>query len=388
MGGSWQQWAGPRITVGLTVFVSILSIVTGIVNIESAATVPLVAPYVPQAIQTTAGFTGTLTGFLMLMTALGLRRGLKVAWQSAIVLLPITALQGIIQASPWSVPLVILSLVSLPIVGLSRKHFTRGISISTTQIAGLTALIGTQIYGTLGAYALREEFTNLNTILDAFYFSLVTASTVGYGDITPTTQEARLFGLSVLILGTASFAIVVGAVLAPAIESRITQALGHMTQSQLEMLEDHIIVLGYGDLTEPIVNELATNNNKFIIVTADQSRAAELSDRDFKVLTADPSDEDTLERVQINAAKAIVVATNNDAEDALAVLTARQMNPDIRIVAAATQRENVRKLKRAGADTVISPATIGGYLLVQSALGQEGIEKIADEVLESQLAFD
>ncbi|MFB6253074.1 MAG: NAD-binding protein, partial [Halobacteriaceae archaeon] len=129
-------------------------------------------------------------------------------------------------------------------------------------------------------------------------------------------------------------------------------------------------------------------NNKFIIVTADQSRAAELSDRDFKVLTADPSDEDTLERVQINAAKAIVVATNNDAEDALAVLTARQMNPDIRIVAAATQRENVRKLKRAGADTVISPATIGGYLLVQSALCQEGIEKIADEVLESQLAFD
>ncbi|MFB6255045.1 MAG: ion channel, partial [Halobacteriaceae archaeon] len=277
MGGSWQQWAGPRITVGLTVFVSILSIVTGIVNIESAATVPLVAPYVPQPIQTTAGFTGTLTGFLMLMTALGLRRGLKVAWQSAIVLLPITAMQGIIQASPWSVPLVILSLVSLPIVRLSRKHFTRGISISTTQIAGLTALIGTQIYGTLGAYALREEFTNLNTILDAFYFSLVTASTVGYGDITPTTQEARLFGLSVLILGTASFAIVVGAVLAPAIESRITQALGHMTQSQLEMLEDHIIVLGYGDLTEPIVNELATNNNKFIIVTADQSRAAELS---------------------------------------------------------------------------------------------------------------
>jgi voltage-gated potassium channel len=153
-----------------------------------------------------------------------------------------------------------------------------------------------------------------------------------------------------------------------------------MTESQLDLLENHVLVLGYGDLTEPILEELS-DGATVLIVTPEQERARMLTERGYDVLTADPSDEESLTRANVADARAVVAATNDDAGDALAILTARQLNPDLRIVAAATHRENVNKLKRAGADTVISPASIGGRLLAQSALGGHGTEEIAERLL-------
>jgi voltage-gated potassium channel len=240
------------------------------------------------------------------------------------------------------------------------------------------------VYGTAGTWALREEFPAVNTVTDAFWYTLVTASTVGYGDISPATEIGKVFGISVVLLGTASFAIALGALLGPALEARFARVLGQMTDSDLELLEDHVLVLGYGDLTEPIVTELLDGEVEFVVVTPDKDRTTELNDREIPVVTADPSDDEPLHRARIEDARAIVVATNDDAQDALAILTARQLRPDARIVAAATDLENVQKLRRAGANTVISPASIGGHLLVESALGAEDTERLADELLEER----
>ena len=155
-----------------------------------------------------------------------------------------------------------------------------------------------------------------------------------------------------------------------------------MTETQLELLDDHILVLGYGDLTDAVLDELDADGAEVVVLTTDAGHADALGERGYNVLLADPSDEEPLERARIDLARAVIVATNDDAEDALAVLTASQLNPDIPIVAAATNRENVSKLKRAGADTVISPASLGGRLLVKSALGSEGMEALADRVLD------
>jgi voltage-gated potassium channel len=99
------------------------------------------------------------------------------------------------------------------------------------------------------------------------------------------------------------------------------------------------------------------------------------------VMTDDPSDEGAQKRGRVEVARAVVAATENDAEDALTILTARQLNPEVTIVAAATQRENVNKLKRAGADTVISPAALGAHFLAESALGGEGAETLETRLL-------
>jgi voltage-gated potassium channel len=153
-----------------------------------------------------------------------------------------------------------------------------------------------------------------------------------------------------------------------------------MTEAQLDMLENHVLVLGHGELTEPILEELETQA-PFVVITEDETAVRRLAAENVHVLTGDPSDEETQMEAGIERARAAIAATQNDADDALSILTARELNPDIHIAAGVTQRENVSKLKRAGADTVISPATIGGHLLVESALGGEDGEKQADEIL-------
>ncbi|WP_339104855.1 NAD-binding protein [Haloterrigena salinisoli] len=370
---NWHRVLSMRAAVALALIVAGLSVATAIVNIGTNAVGGPLSDYVPEAIQSAAAFTGALTGFLMVGSALALRRGLRVGWWATLLLLPLTAAQGLLQSSPYSLPLVVLSLLAIPVLLISHGRFDKSLSLGTTQIAAGFALLGVQAYGTIGAYALREDFEGINTILDAFYFTLITSSTVGYGDVTPDqgSTEAMLFTMSVLVLGVASFGIAIGALVGPAIQSRITKTLGKMTDSQLELLEDHVLVLGYGELTEPIVDELAANDREFVVVTGDREAAEALTDRGLSVIRGDPSDEEPLQRAKIDRASAILVATNHDAEDALSILTARQLAPETRIVSAATDRENTRKLEHAGADAVISPSVLGGHLLVQSALGED-----------------
>jgi voltage-gated potassium channel len=382
-GGGFRGLFRARAAVTLVGIVAVLSVGTGIVNIGSTSVSGPLAPYVPDLLRQTVGFTGALTGFLMLASAAGLRRRLRAAWYSTLVLLPVTALQGLLQSSIASLPLVALSAVSLVTLLFNRRVFERELDLTATQVAALAAIIGAQVYGTVGTYVLREEFTNVDSLTDAFYYTLVTASTVGYGDVTPVpgSDRATLFAMSVLIVGTASFAVALGTLLTPAIEARLANALGNMSDSQLDLLDDHVIVLGVGDLTAPIVEEIARTGQQFVVIVENPERAQWLRDRGYEVLTADPTEDEPLQRAGIERARALVAATEDDAQDALSILAARELNPGLRIVASATERENIKKLKRAGANEVISPASIGGELVVKSALGQEGMETVADRII-------
>ncbi|MBZ6494460.1 NAD-binding protein [Natrinema longum] len=382
---NWQRVFTTRIAIVLVLLVALLSVATAVINIGTETVYGPLAEYIPEAVQDAAGFTGALTGFLMVGSALALRRGLRAGWWATLFLLPLTAAQGLLQTSQYSVPLVVVSLLAIPLLLLTRKRFDKPLSLTTTQIAAGSALVGVQLYGTIGGYALREHFDGINNILDAFYFTLITSSTVGYGDVTPNAESVQgmLFTMSVLILGVASFGIAIGALVGPVIQDRISKTLGKMTESQLQLLDEHILVLGYGELTEPIVDELADNGREFVVVTSDREATTELTERGISVVAGDPSDEEPLRRAKIDRAAAILVATNHDAQDALTILTARQLAPTTRIVAGATDRENTRKLERAGANSVISPAQLGGHLLVRSALGSDESDLI-DRILERE----
>ena len=382
----WRDRVGGRIAVTLVTVAALLSVVAGIGGIVTRPTRRLsIVAALPDEAVVLAGFTGAITGFLLLVAAYGLRRGLRAAWVAAIVLLPLTAIQGLVGSTVAGPVLLALSLVALLALAFNRRLFATEIDLSPTQWASLAALIGSLSYSTAGAFALADQFTGVSSITDAVYFSVVTASTVGYGDVTPATPLAKWFAMSALVLNVAAFAIALGVLITPAIEARLTNALGRMTDTDIDLLTDHVIVLGYGELTEPIIDELIAADVEFLVITPDEAAARRLHEEDgVHVLTADPSGEEPLERARIREARAIVAATNNDAEDALAILTARQLGPDSTIVAAATERENVNKLKRAGADTVISPATIGGHLLVESALGGEDSEAVARQLLDEE----
>ena len=367
----WSSFSGAKTSVLLVGAVAVVAFVTGLSDLSGGAVAldgPL-AGLVPGAgglMRLYAVFFAFLLGPL----ALGLRRRLKIAWYGTLVALSLAALLPLLTAEATDLLLLLAALVALPHVVRNRGRFDQAVDLSAFQAAALAAFLGVQLYGTVGAYAMRGAFTGVDSLTDAFYYIVVTGTTVGYGDVTPTTDVTKLFALSVIVLGTISFTVASGSLLIPALESRISSAFGNMSASELSLLEDHVLVLGHGDITAPLLDEL-DGETDLVVVTEDTDAASSLRERELNVLTADPTDAESLRDARIDVAEGVVVATADDARDVLAVLAARQENPDVRVVAAATDRKHVEKLKGVGADRVISPTIIGGQLLGRSVLDED-----------------
>ncbi|MFT4922201.1 MAG: voltage-gated potassium channel, partial [Haloarculaceae archaeon] len=365
----WEGFSGAKTTVLLLSALAVLSFVTGLSTL-SQETVRLAGPlggFFPGS-SSLVRLYGIFFAFLLVALTVGMHRRIRLAWYGVLIALPCIGFLPLITGQATTLPLLVMVVLTYPQVVRNRDQFDQAIDLSPFQFAALGAFVGVQIYGTLGAFIMRDQFTGVNSLTDAFYYIIVTGTTVGYGDATPTTQLTKLFSLSVIVLGTGAFTIASGSLLIPAIESRISSAFGNMTASELSLLEDHVLVLGYDDITEPLLESL--DGRDVVVVTPDTDTASGLRDADVNVLTADPTDAETLQDARIDEASGVVVATDDDAEDVLAVLTARQTNPDIRIVAAATDQANVDKLEGVGADDVISPTVIGGRMLGRSVLGE------------------
>lgn len=150
-------------------------------------------------------------------------------------------------------------------------------------------------------------------------------------------------------------------------------------------MEDHVVVLGYGYLTRSVLDKLGERAD-YVVVATDPELAERLRSRGYSVVEADSVNEEALERASVGEARSVVIASESDAEDALAVLTTRDTNPEVEIIAVASNSENAEKLRRAGADIVISPAEIVGKLLAESALTGEDtsviVERIHDRVVD------
>ena len=367
----WDRFSGAQPTVVLTGAITVVAFVTGLSNLSQTA-VSLNGPmavFLPMT-ESFARFAGVMFAFVLGPVTLGLRRRKRIAWQTALAVLPALALLPLTTLQPTDVPLLLIVIVTVPLLVRNRGDFDRSVDLSPLQIASLSTIVGVVVYGTMGAYGLRTQFEAIDGWGDAVYYVIVTIATVGYGDITPTTPEAKWFSLTVILFGTGAFTIAVGALIGPAIESRMASAFGNMTASELTLLEDHVVVLGHGELTEPLLDSLPEDTD-VVVVTPDQEVAAALTAAEVNVLTGDPTDEAVLRDAQVANARGVVAGSHDDARDVIAVMAATNVNPDVRVVAAANETKHVDKLADAGADRVINPPTIGGRLLSESVLDEE-----------------
>ncbi|MEF8827728.1 MAG: NAD-binding protein [Halolamina sp.] len=377
---NWREFSGSKPTVVLTGAITVVSFITGLSNISQGVMLEgVLAPVLPAA-ELYARFAGVLFAFLLGITTIGLQRRKRIAWYVAVAVLLLLSLLPLATFQTTDIPLLLLVALTVPLLIRNRGQFDQPLDLSPLQLASILSVGGVVVYGTVGSYGLRDQFTGeLLTWTDAFYFVIVTIATVGYGDFTPTTPEAKVFSLTVILFGTGAFTVAVGSLIVPAIESRMAAAFGTMTASELNLLEDHVLVLGYGDITESLLDELVDETD-VVVVTDDESVASELDDKGVSVLTDDPADEDALGDARIDAASGVVVATRDDAKDVLTVLAAKNAAPDIRVVAAANRPKHVGKLEQVGADEVISPMTIGGRLLSRSVLGGTTTEELFESV--------
>jgi len=376
----WREFSNAKTAVLVTGLMAVLSFVTGLSTLSRGtvalegplgALVPGAAPFVR--------FAGVVFAFLLAILTVGLRGRKRLAWYAAMVVLPLVGVLPLATLQRTEVPLLLLVLIALPLLALNRDAFDQTIDLSSLQIAALAAIVGVLLYGAIGAYALRDDFGMAITgWTDAVYYVIITVSTVGYGDITPTTPETKWFSLSVVLLGSGAFTVAIGSLIVPAIESRMAAAFGNMTPSELTLLDDHVLILGYSDITDSLLDEL-DDEADVVVITDDSDTAADLNDRDINVLTDDPTDEGALRDARIRDASGVVVATRDDAQDVLAILAARKTNPDVRVVAAANERKNVTKLEEVGADEVISPMVIGGRILGKSILEGTSTDRLFED---------
>lgn len=223
--GSLRTALTAHATTVLVAVAAFLEFGVSIFHIGTAPADRVLGVYIPLWVQELTAFTGAITGFLIAVAAVGLWARYRAAWYLTLLLLPLTAFHALLQASRVSLLLFAIIVPAAAGVLLHRHRYEQSLNVTLTQYAAITTLLAVQVYGTVGSYALRDQFNTELSLVESVYYTVVTVSTVGYGDIYPVTNTARLFALSLIILGVGSFAAVVGTVIGPMISDRLANGL-------------------------------------------------------------------------------------------------------------------------------------------------------------------
>ena len=197
--------------------------------------------------------------------------------------------------------------------------------------------------------------------LDAVYMTVITVTTVGFGEVQPLDQESKLFTIililtSVVIVGYA-LKIITEYIIS---KNDINELKQKKMQKKIDALSDHVIICGYGRNGKQAANKLATHHRDFVVIEKDEQVTQKHKDNSTLFILGNANDDEVLVRAGINRACCLISALPNDSENVFVVLSARQMNPDIRIISRASQETTYSKLKLAGANNVILPDLIGG----------------------------
>jgi voltage-gated potassium channel len=227
----------------------------------------------------------------------------------------------------------------------------------------LAALAGALVTGTAG-YMLIEHWRPL----DALYMTVITLSTVGFTEVHPMSDAGHFFTIGLIAAGVSTAAYAVGAIGEYVVGGRLSGTLRrqHM-QHQIDHLTGHYVVCGYGRVGRQVVDELAGRHLVAVVVEPSQDA---LTDEDAGPLwiRGDATEDAALRSAGIDRAAGLVAVAGDDAINIVVTLSARALNPDLLIVARASQPEFEDKLRRAGATHVISPYRIGGQRIVTQLL--------------------
>jgi len=211
---------------------------------------------------------------------------------------------------------------------------------------------------------LRDSLDGEISFSDIVYFTMITVSTVGYGDIVPVSTRARLLdalvitpirlGIWLLFLGTAYQLI-------------IRQYMeGHRMATLRATLNRHIIICGFGHTGLSAAKELMARGvtaEQIVVVDPLEERVRLAGSLGVAAFQADATQEAVLRDAVIDKAKAVIIAAGRDDSSTLMLLTIRHLNPKVRIIVSAKEEENVKLFKQGGADAIVSPATFGGYII-------------------------
>ncbi len=221
----------------------------------------------------------------------------------------------------------------------------------------------------------------IDTLFEAIYWSIVTISTVGYGDMIPVTFEGRVVALIVITSGIAVLAFTTSLVVS-AFTEKLDEIREIKTIENITKLKKFYLVCGYEDVAQDVVKKLAKNDNEIIIMDEDINRVEQAKRDGFRALNYDPGKVESYKKLHINIdkqVKAVLCLCENDVENVYAALTIRSFNKNVFILSLLMENSNRKKLKFAGINKIVYPQELVG-LITKELIGQPVAFEIIHEL--------
>ena len=223
------------------------------------------------------------------------------------------------------------------------------------------------------------------SLLDSLYVTAQTVTTVGYGDITPRTTWGRAFATLFMMVGVGVVLYALTSTVQSIVQSELVATFGQRRLTRkMSKLQNHFIICGAGRVGGHLIHSLQGNNDLFIVIEKDPQKVAELMDMHIPVLVRDATLEETLQEAGVDHARGLAACLPDDADNVYVVLTARDLNPNLHIVARAAEEQAEAKLIRAGANRVVAPTIIGGHRMAV-ALTKPAVGDFLDSITANKL---
>lgn len=225
-------------------------------------------------------------------------------------------------------------------------------------------------YGTIGFWLIEGL-----SLLDAFYSTVLTLSTVGLGNGPVIGVAGKLFTVSLILFGVATLFAAIGVGTEVLTSGELARWLRRKRMTRrTEHLSGHYVICAYGRVGRAVTEELGRHHRAVLVIESKPELQALLADHNIPCVVGDPADETVLRQAGIERADGLVCAVDSDAANVFITLTARALNPRLRIVARAAEHRSVDKLRRAGADEVLSPYGLSGRRMALLALQPSVLE--------------
>jgi len=231
----------------------------------------------------------------------------------------------------------------------------------------LAAVIG---FGTVGLMILEKM-----KALDALYMTVITLSTVGFGEIRPLHDSGRVFVIFLILFGVAIGGFIASAVGQYILEGQFREMFGRRKMEQkIRQMSNHYIIAGFGRVGRHVAAEFERRGIPFLIIEKDNEAVHQIYNLGYLFVQGEATDDDVLREAKIEEANTLISTLPDEAQNVYLTLTARDMCPKLNIIARADYEEGVKKLRRAGANHVVSPHVLGGIRMAMASLSPNVVD--------------
>jgi voltage-gated potassium channel len=239
-------------------------------------------------------------------------------------------------------------------------------------VFALGALASVMVAGTLGYLVLGFG------LLDAVYQTVTTVTTVGFREVQPLTAAGKVFTIALIVVGVGTALYTLGVIIETLLEGQLPEVFGRRRmERKITGLSEHVVVCGWGRVGRAIARDLVAMGASPVVVDNDPIRVENVQ---HPAVLGDATDDEVLDRAGVRRARALVAALDTDAGNLFVTLSARALRPDLFIVARVRLEENEDKLRRAGANRVVNPQSIGGARMAAFVL-QPYVTEFVDVVM-------